>query len=144
MVGSGVISTGGLLQQGVEGVLFKQGVIDAADKSFQVFIEQKPHVPHRLSEAVGIDLRNCIAGTHTPYGAFQLFVDRKPSLEEIELGLPLPVRDIQPFFVRDIHDQEADDRDQNEKLHALSQKREALTKKPPRFPWPWQPLRELG
>ena len=77
MVGSGVISTGGLFQQRVEGVLFKQGVIDAADKSFQVFIDQKPHVRHRLSEAVGIDLRSCIAGT--PHALWRFSAVRRPS-----------------------------------------------------------------
>lgn len=129
-----------LLEQRVQGVLLERGCIEAADKAFHVFVEQKSHVRHRLSEALGIDWRRSSARACAPHGALELVVGGKPSLEEIHLGLPLPVRDVQPFLVGDVESQEAEDRDQNEKFRALAQTETLKKNGVKRFPAPREPL----
>ena len=56
---------------------------------------------------------------------FRLFVGGKPLLEEIELGQPLPVGDVQPLSIGDINEQESEDRNEKQKFHAHP-KRKAL------------------
>jgi len=140
LIGGRLPVTVDLLEQCVQRVLFERGVVEAADKAFHVFIEQKSHVRHCLSEALGIDRRGGGVGAYAPHGALELVIGGKPPLEEIHLGLPLPVGDVQPFLVGDVDSQEAEDRQQNQKFHALAQTETLKTKGPLRFPAPWEPL----
>ena len=57
LIGGRLPVTVDLLEQRVQGVLLERGFIEAADKALHLFVEQKSHVRHRLSEAFCIDWR---------------------------------------------------------------------------------------
>ena len=78
-----------------------------------------------MSAMVGIAYRDRARLPYRRDGAFQLFVGGKPLREEIELGQPLPVGELQPLSIGDINEQESEDRNEKQKFHAHP-KRKAL------------------